>query len=184
MKTTFMKRSRSVCLPLLSTLALALLSQLGYAHPGHADPVTISRASNVYLQKLVPHYLKVQKALSLDAFTDEVKEAASAIERLTKEAGAKEKDPSGRKMFGAVTKSAGSISAAAGIDAARAGFAELNDELLPFFDSWPSHLLAYDLVLYTCNDTKQWWLQVNGDKVADPYRGSSVRCDDLTEKER
>ena len=136
------------------------------------------------MQKLVPHYLKVQKALSEGVFTDETKGAASAIERLMKEANSKEKDPSGRKMFGAVAKSAGSISAATEIEAARAEFSSLNDELLPFFDSWPSHLLAHDLVLYTCNDTEQWWLQANGDKVADPYRGSSVHCNDLTEKER
>lgn len=181
---TSMNLNRGILPGLLAMLALALTSQQGYAHPGHADPVTISRSSGVYLEKLVPHYLKVQKALAQDAFTEETKGAASAIERLTKEANAKEKDPSGRKMFGSVSKSAGSISAAGGIEAAREAFASLNDELLPFFDSWPSHLLAHDLVLYTCHDTEQWWLQANGDKVADPYRGASVRCDDLVEKER
>lgn len=183
MSAMSVKRSRGICLSLLS-LSLLALSHQGYAHPGHADPVTISRASSVYLQKLVPHYLKVQKALAQGAFTDETRGAASAIERLMKEANAKEKDPSGRKMFGAVAKSAGSIGAAAGIDEARAEFSGLNDELLPFFDSWPSHLLAHDLVLYTCHDTEQWWLQANGDKSADPYRGSSVHCSDLVEKER
>lgn len=179
-----MKQSCKVWLPFLSMLMLTLLNHQIYAHPGHADPVTISRATNVYLQKLVPHYLKIQKALSQDGLTDEVKGAAGAIERLMKEAGAKERDSSGRKMYVAVAKSAGSISAAAGIEEAREAFSELNDELLPFFASWPSHLLAHDLVLYTCNDTEQWWMQANGDKVADPYRGSSVHCADLVERGR
>jgi hypothetical protein len=180
---TSIKRHRGILSGVLFVL-LALTGQHGHAHPGHADPVTISRSSGVYLEKLLPHYLKVQKALAQGVFTEETQGAADAIQRLTKEAGAKEKDPSGRKMFGAVSKAAAAIGAADGIDAAREAFAALNDELLPFFDSWPSHLLAHDLVLYTCDDTEQWWLQANGDKVADPYRGASVRCGKLVEKER
>lgn len=174
---------KSVGISLLLALILAPLHQI-HAHPGHADPVTISRGSNVYMKNLVPHYLKLQKALAGDDLTEEAKGAAGAIERLAKEAHAKEKDPSGKKMFDAVARSAGAIGAAAGIEDAREGFAELNDSLLPFFDSWPSHLLAHDLVLYTCEDTEQWWMQANGDTVADPYRGSSIRCADLTEKAR
>lgn len=180
---TFLVR-RNSWLRLLSMLGLVLVHQQSYAHPGHADPITISRSSSVYLQKLLPHYLKIQKALAQEEFNDDVKGAASAIERLGKEASAKETDPSGRKMFSGVAKWAASIGAAGEVGDAREAFDELNDVLLPFFNEWPSHLLAHDLVLYTCNDTKQWWLQTNGDKVADPFRGALVPCDDLVEKER
>lgn len=180
---TLVKRNLGILSSALLILTVLTAQQI-HAHPGHADPVTISRSSSMYLQNLVPHYLKLQKAFAQGVFTEETQGAADAIQRLTREAAGKEKDPSGRKMFGAVSKAAAAISAAEGIDAAREAFVSLNDELLPFFDSWPSHLLAHDLVMYTCKDTEQWWLQANGDKVADPYRGASVRCEALVEKER
>jgi hypothetical protein len=167
---------------LLLVLALAPLSH-SVAHPGHADPVTISRSTHVYMQKLVPHYLKIQKALAVGELNAEAKDAAEAIQRLIKKARKKEKDPSGKRMYKGVAKAAGFISAASNLETAREEFAELSDILLPFFDSWPNHILEHDLVLYTCKETKQWWLQANGDKVADPYRGASVTCADLTEKE-
>jgi len=153
------------------------------AHPGHAEPVTISRDTHVYMQKLVPHYLKIQKGLAAGELNDEIQGAAQAIERLLKKASKKESNASGKKMYKGVAKAAGSITAASDVDAARKAFAELSDILLPFFDSWPSHLLEHDLVLYTCKETKQWWLQANGDAVDDPYRGAGVACADLTEKE-
>lgn len=167
---------------LLLVLALIPLSQ-GYAHPGHADPVTISRGTHVYMQKLVPHYIKIQKALAADTLDQDVKGAADAIERLANKAHEIESDPSGKKMYDVVAKSAGAIATASSVESAREAFAELNDKLLLFFNNWPSHILEHDLVLYTCKETKQWWLQANGDEVADPYRGSSVSCADLVEKE-
>ncbi len=167
---------------LLLILSLIPLSQ-SYAHPGHADPVTISRDTHVYMQKMVPHYLKVQKALAAGELSAEAKGAADAIQRLVKKARKKESDASGKKMYKGVAKAAGFISSATSIDAAREEFDELNNILMPFFDSWPSHILEHDLVLYTCKETTQWWLQANGDKVADPYRGASASCAELTEKE-
>ncbi len=167
---------------LLFILALAPLSQ-SYAHPGHADPVTISRDTHVYMQKLIPHYLKVQKALAAGELSAEAKGAADAIQRLVKKARKKESDSSGKKMYKGVAKAAGFISSATSIDTAREEFDELNNILMPFFDHWPSHILEHDLVLYTCKETEQWWLQANGDTVADPYRGASVACTELTEKE-
>ncbi len=154
-----------------------------FAHPGHADPVTISRSTHIYMQKLVPHYLTIQKALAAGELTDEAKGAAEAIQRLVKKARKKESDPSGKKMYKGVAKAAGFINSASSLDAAREEFDELNNILMPFFDHWPSHILEHDLVLYTCEETKQWWLQANGDRVADPYRGASVVCEKLTEKE-
>ncbi|VAW86686.1 hypothetical protein MNBD_GAMMA17-590 [hydrothermal vent metagenome] len=179
MKNLLKQNSKAL---LLLTLALVPLSQ-GYAHPGHADTVTISRSTHVYLQKMVPHYLKIQKSLAIGELNAETRGAAEAIQRLIKKARKKEKDPSGKRMYKGVVKTAGFIGAASSIEAAREEFAELNDILLPFFDNWPNHILEHDLVLYTCKETKQWWLQPNGDKVADPYRGASVACADLTEKE-
>lgn len=167
---------------LLFALLVAPLGQT-YAHPGHADPVTISRATHAYMQKLVPHYLTIQQGLAAGELNDGVKGAAQAIERLAKKARKKESDSSGKKMYKAVAKSAGFIAAANNVGSAREEFAELSDTLLPFFDNWPNHILEHDLVLYTCKETKQWWLQANGDKVADPYRGASVSCADLVEKE-
>ncbi len=169
----------------VGVLVVFLLIPLGqsYAHPGHADPVTISRVTHVYMQKLVPHYLKIHKGLAAGTLNDEVKGAAEAIERLVNKARKKESDASGKKMYKSVAKASGFIAAANDIASAREEFAELNDVLMPFFDSWPSHILEHDLVLYTCEDTEQWWLQANGDKVADPYRGASVACADLVEKE-
>ncbi len=167
---------------LLFILALAPLGQ-SYAHPGHADPVTISRDTHVYMQKLIPHYLKVQKALAAGELSAEAKGAADAIQRLVKKARKKESDSSGKKMYKGVAKAAGFISSATSIDTAREEFDELNNILMPFFDHWPTHILEHDLVLYTCKETEQWWLQANGDTVADPYRGASVACAELTEKE-
>jgi len=167
---------------LLLVLALAPLSQ-SLAHPGHADPVTISRSTHIYMQKLVPHYLIVQKGLAVGEVNEAVKGAADAIQRLVKKARKKESDPSGKKMYKGVGKAAGFISSASSLDAAREEFSELSDILLPFFDSWPNHILEHDLVLYTCKESKQWWLQANGDKVADPYRGATAHCADLIEKE-
>ncbi len=167
---------------LLLALGLAPIGQ-GYAHPGHADPVTISRATHIYMQKLVPHYLTIQKALAAGELSDKAKGAAEAIQRLAKKARKKESDSSGKKMYKGVAKAAGFISSAGTIDAAREEFDELNNILMPFFDHWPSHILEHDLVLYTCKETTQWWLQPNGEKAADPYRGASVVCDKLIEKE-
>jgi len=166
-------------------LMLALMAPLSqsYAHPGHADPVTISRSTHVYMQKLVPHYLKIQKGLAAGELSDEVKGAAEAIKRLVGKARKKESDSSGKKMYKAVAKAADFIAKAGDVDTAREEFSELNDRLMPFFDRWPNHILEHDLVLYTCKESKQWWLQANGDKVADPYRGASVACSDLVEKE-
>ena len=177
---TLLKRNRPVLL--LLTLVFAPLGQ-SYAHPGHAGPVTISRSTHAYMQKVVPHYLKIQKGLAAGELSDEIKGAAQAIERLLKKAGKKETDASGKKMYKGVAKAAGLIMAASDVNAARKTFAGLSDTLLPFFDSWPNHILEHDLVLYTCKETEQWWLQANGDAVADPYRGAGVVCSDLTEKE-
>ncbi len=176
----YLKQGRFAAL--LLALTLAPISQ-SYAHPGHADPVTISRATHVYMQKLVPHYLTIQKALAAGELTDEARGAAEAIQRLVKKARKKENNPSGKKMYKGVAKAAGFIASAGSVDAAREEFDELNNILMPFFDNWPSHILEHDLVLYTCKETTQWWLQANGDKAADPYRGASVTCDTLTEKE-
>lgn len=174
--------TRLTLAPLLLMLAFAPLSQ-SYAHPGHADPVTISRTTHVYMQKLIPHYLKIQQGLAAGELNETVKGAADAIQRLAKKARKKESDASGKKMYKSVGKNVGFIAVAGDVDAAREEFAELNDALMPFFDNWPNHILEHDLVLYTCKETKQWWLQANGDKVADPYRGAAVTCTDLTEKE-
>ena len=154
------------------------------AHPGHADPVTISRDTHTYMQKLVPHYLKIQKGLVVGELNDEIKGAAQAIERLAQKGRKKETDRTGIKMYKGVAKAAGFIAAANDVDTARVEFAELSDILLPFFDSWPNHIQEHNLVLYTCKETKQWWLQVNSDAVADPYRGSGVACANLIEKEK
>lgn len=167
---------------LLVALVLAPLNQ-SFAHPGHADPVTISRSTHVYMQKLVPHYLEIQKGLAAGEVSDAVKGAAEAIQRLVKKARKKESDPSGKKMYKGVAKAAGFISSASSLDSAREEFDELNNIMMPFFDNWPNHLLEHDLVLYTCKETTQWWLQANGDKVADPYRGAAAHCSDLVEKE-
>ncbi len=175
-------KKRTLALLLLGTLAAAPMTA-PLAHPGHADPVTISRATHAYMQKIVPHYLKIRKALAAGELNDDVKGAAEAIERLAKKARRKESDPSGKKMYKGVAKSAGFIASATDLASAREEFAELSDTLLPFFDHWPSHILEHDLVLYTCKETKQWWLQANGEKVADPYRGAGVKCNELTEKE-
>lgn len=169
------------CALVVLALTIGPINQ-GYAHPGHADPVTISRTTLVYLQKLVPHYLEVQKHLAASKLNDKIKSAAEAMQRLAEKASEKESDPSGKKMYKAVTKSASFIQAAGTIDAAREAFAELNDQLLPFFDNWPSHLIEQDLVLYICKETKQWWMQPNGEKIADPYRGADIHCGNLVEK--
>ncbi len=166
---------------LLLMLTLLPLDQ-SYAHPGHADPVTISRSTHIYMQKLIPHYLTIQKPLAADELSEATKEAAEAIKRLVKKARKKESDPSGKKMYKGVAKAAGFISSASSLGAAREEFGELNNVLMPFFDNWPNHILEHDLILYTCEETKQWWLQANGEKAADPYRGASVICPDLIEK--
>ena len=167
---------------LILTLAPAPLGTVN-AHPGHADPITISRDTHVYMQKLVPPYLKIQSALAEGELNETVKEAADAIKQLVDNAWEKERDPSGKRMYKGVAKAAGFVAAANNIDVAREAFAEFNDTLLPFFDSWPNHILEHNLVLYICKETKQWWLQTKGDKAADPYRGASVPCVDLVEKE-
>ncbi len=176
----YFKHSRHAIL--LLALGLTPLSQ-SYAHPGHADPVTISRDTHVYMQKLVPHYLKIQQGLAAGELNETVSGAADAIQRLVKKARKKESDSSGKKMYKGVAKAAGFINSASSLEAAREEFDELNNILMPFFDHWPNHILEHDLVLYTCKETEQWWLQANGDKAADPYRGTSVSCTDLIEKE-
>lgn len=175
-----LKKNRQILWVMM--LALIPLGQ-SHAHPGHADPVTISRSTHVYMQKLIPHYLKIQKGLAAGDLNEDVKGAADAIKRLAGKARKKESDPSGKRMYKAVAKAAGFIAQASDINNAREEFAELNDVLMPFFDNWPNHILEHDLVLYTCKETKQWWLQANGDKVADPYRGAGVPCASLVEKE-
>ncbi len=177
---TLLKKNRRILWVVM--LALTPLGQ-SYAHPGHADPVTISRSTHVYMQKIVPHYLKIQKGLAAGDLSEDVKGAADAIKRLAGKARKKESDPSGKRMYKSVAKAAGFIAQASDIRNAREEFAELNDVLMPFFDHWPNHILEHDLVLYTCKETEQWWLQANGDKVADPYRGADVHCASLVEKE-
>ncbi len=167
---------------LLIVLALSPVGQ-ALSHPGHDDPVTISRATHVYMQNIVPHYLEIQKGLAADILSDAVKDAAKSIETIAKKARRKESDSSGKKMYKGVAKSAAFIHSAVSVSAARLEFDELNNTLMPFFDHWPSHIKEHDLVLYTCNDTEQWWLQKNGEEPADPFRGGSVGCSDLVEKE-
>lgn len=175
---------RSICRSIIVISALSLSNIGGVAaHPGHAAPVTISRVTHVYLQNIIPYYLKIQKGLARGEMSGDVKGAAEEIKRLAAKARRKEIDPSGKKMYKGVALAAEFISVASTIRVARKEFAELNDTLMPFFDKWPSHILEHDLVLYTCKETKQWWLQGSSEKAADPYRGAAAHCADLTEKE-
>lgn len=177
---TLIKQSGSTLLLLI--LMLVPMSQ-SLAHPGHADSVTISRTTHVYMQELIPHYLNIQKGLAAGELSAPVKEAAGNIWQLVKKARKKESDPSGKKMYKGVAKAAGLINTANDLKAAREAFDELNDILLPFFDNWPNHIKEHELVLYTCKETKQWWLQLSDDTAADPYRGVGITCVNLTEKE-
>lgn len=158
------------------------------AHPGHAhsfgeaDPVTISRSTHVYMQEIVPHYLKIQHDLAADQFGDAVKNSAKEIERVATTAHEKETSRSGKKMYKGVAQYAAEIHSSADIKTVRDTFVKLNDILLPFFDTWTSHISEHNMVLYTCKDTKQWWLQVNNEKPADPYRGASAQCKELSKK--
>ncbi len=167
---------------LLLMLIFTPLSQ-SVAHPGHADPVTISRNTHVYMQELVPHYLTIQKELAAGNLSDIAKMAASNIQRLVKKARKKESDSSGKKMYKGVAKAAGFINSATDLGGAREEFDELNNIMMPFFDNWPSHIQEHNLVLYTCKETTQWWLQSRDTSVADPYRGAEVVCTDLIEKD-
>lgn len=152
------------------------------AHPGHADPVTISRSSIVYIQQIVPYYLKIQEKLASGLLDDDIKKTALEINKAMEEAGSKEKDPSGKKMFKGVAVSADLIARAETIDEVRKGFRDLNDRLLPFFDNWPSHIKKHELVLYTCKSSKTWWLQRKG-TPATPYNEDTKTCGQLLKKE-
>ena len=158
------------------------------AHPGHAhsfgeaDPVTISRNTHNYLLEVISHYLKIQQDLTADKFSDTVKNSAKEIERVATSAAKKESSRSGKKMYKGVAKSAAEIHSTADIKTARETFVKLNDIFLPFFDTWTIHLSQQNLVLYTCKDTKQWWLQSKDEEPADPYRGASAECKELSKK--
>ena len=166
---------------LFMTLFMISVREDAWAHPGHDDPVTISRSSNVYLQQIIPHYLTIQEGLAAGLFDEAVKYAAKVIKEIMEEATSKEKDPSGKKMFKGVAQAAGFIAASSNIDSSREGFSDLNDKLLPFFNGWPVHISKNGLILYTCKATKQWWLQRNGTPRG-PYGYSAETCGELEKK--
>lgn len=166
---------------LLSIPMLMIQAENLFAHPGHDDPVTISRGSIVYLREIIPHYLLIQEKLSAGSFDDETVKAAMEIKKVTEEASHKEKDPSGRRMFNGVASSSDFISRATTIDEARERFSTLNDKLLPFFDAWPSHIKENGLILYTCKGSKKWWMQRPG-APASPYGEDAKTCGELTQK--
>jgi hypothetical protein len=163
---------------ILSTVVLLLPATAAFSHPGHADPVTISRGTATYIKQIVPVYLQVQQALSAGRFDADAGAAAGELKQLTSEAHGKEKDPSGKRMYHDVSQAAGALSRAADIDAARGHFADLNDVLLPFFDSWSSYRDAHDVVIYVCKTSERWWMQKKGAALI-PYAGGESACGEL-----
>lgn len=123
----------------------------------------------------------IKEKLAAGSFDDEITKAAMEIKKVMEEAGLKEKDPSGRRMFKWVASSSDFIAGATTIDKAREGFSALNDRLLPFFDAWPSHIKENGLTLYTCKGSKKWWLQRPG-IPANPYGEDTKTCGELTQK--
>lgn len=159
-------------------VVVLFLPAAAFAHPGHADPVTISRSTAGYIKQIVAPYLQVQEALSAGRFDAPATAAAGQLQQLAGEANAKEKDPSGRRMYHEVGAAAARVAAAADLDTARRHFSGLNDALLPFFDSWPSYRAAHDVVIYVCKASEQWWMQRTGAALI-PYGGGAAACGDL-----
>jgi len=171
-----------MCWAILLSIPMLMIGAVDlFAHAGHDDPVTISRGSIVYLKAIIPHYLVIQEKLAAGSFDGELKKAAMEIKKVMEEAGLKEKDPSGRRMFTGVASSSDSIAGASTVEKAREGFSTLNDKLLPFFDAWPSHIKENGLILYTCKGSKKWWLQRPG-VPANPYGEGAKTCGELTQK--
>ncbi|KAF0193101.1 MAG: hypothetical protein FD165_204 [Gammaproteobacteria bacterium] len=163
-----------------AVLAVLLLLPLGaaLAHPGHADPVTISRNTAGDIKQIVPLYLQVQEALAAERFDAAAAAAAERLQHVAGEANGKEKDPSGQRMYRVVGATAGRIAQSPNIDTARRHFSDLSDALLPFLDSWPSHREAHGSVIYVCKTSEQWWMQKQGAAII-PYAGGMAACGEL-----
>ncbi len=166
----------------MSLLALPLLLvpvSSALAHPGHGDPVTISRSSHTFIQQTVPAYLTIQQALAAGQLGP-VEKAAETIHNSMMGGASNEKVASGRKMFEAVAASADLLIGAGDLETAKEEFSDLSDALLEFFNKWPAHMDEHGMTLYTCNKTEKAWLQKNG-APQNPYTGGGAGCDQLTE---
>lgn len=173
-----------------SSLALAMLLMLVdaigpvLAHPGHADPVTISRATAGHVKQLVGPYLQLHEALAAGRFDAAAADAASRVKQIAEQARDTETDASGKRMYRAVAAAAAELAAAPDLATARGHFSALNDALLPFFDAWQNYRSADDVIIYVCKSSEQWWMQKRG-PAALPYDGGMAACGELvnTKKE-
>ncbi len=161
----------------LVAMPLLLAPVAAMAHPGHGDPVTISRNSHSNIQQTVPAYVTIQEALAAGNLGP-VEQAANTIHKAMADGAKKEKVASGRKMFESVAASADFLAGAGDLETARAEFSDLNDALLEFFNKWPAHLEEHGLTLYSCADTEKAWMQKDG-AANNPYTGGGAGCKEL-----
>ncbi len=155
-----------------TTLAIVLVAaSLGWAHDG--EPTTFTAAWT--------HYAAIQQALANDTL-DGVSDHARALRDLARAAAA-DFDPGHAGVAGKqaaackallprLADSAVELAGAGSLEAARAAFVSLSEEMIAFRDMVPGERpqVAY------CPMAKHYWLQ-DGGQIANPYYGKKMsRC--------
>ncbi len=122
------------------------------AHEGHINPPSIGRSTHPYLQACIAPYLRIQSALADGRLDKEIKQAAGELSKQAQAAAGQESEATGRSMLEVMAAGAQAIASAGNPEAARQGFGQLNQVMLPFFIIWTGHLAEHDLGLFYCAD--------------------------------
>ncbi len=175
---------KTILISLLFLVSLAVST--AKAHEGHIHPPSIGRTTHPYLQACIPPYLRIQKALTASKLDDSVKKAAGELAKQAKSAAGQENEATGRAMLNGIVTGAQAIASAGSLDAARAGFGQVNKAMLPFFIIWSGHLNEHELSLFYCAskealqnrdkiDFTRGWMQ----KEKEPKSPYGALCSDL-----
>ena len=167
---------------LISAILVTLAASPAGAHGGHIHAPSIGRDSHAYLQKCIPLYLQIQAALAEGRLDEGLKQAAQKLTKQARSGAIIEREASGRTMLMGISMGAKTIISAKNLEAARQGFGQINNAMLPFFIIWSSHLKEHQLNLFYCADKEalkkrdkidftKGWLQ-KADKAQSPYGGA------------